>query len=64
MKMKIYAVWLLAVFFLCVINIIPRYIGGFFCSVYRCIVEYILIAIMADKFTDWVFGNKKGNGND
>lgn len=64
-KMKKFFVRLLVCFFLVVLKVIPRVIGGHFFWIYQDIVEYILIVIMTEKFTDWVFNDRsKDNEHD
>lgn len=62
--MRKLAVWVLTLSFLTVISTIPKYISADFYAFYQEVVEFALIFILTEKFTKWVFGEKKGNDND
>lgn len=59
--MKKIAVFALTVFFLIIVCKLPKCISPDFYLSYQKIVEFLLIYILAGKFTDWVFcdRNKK-----
>ena len=63
--MKKLSVWIVACFFLETINLIPKYISADFYAFYQEVVEFALIFILTEKFTDWVFKDRgKSNEHD
>ena len=56
--MKKIAVFALTIFFLEIVCKLPECISPDFYLYYQKIVEFLLIYILAGKFTDWVFGDR------
>ena len=63
--MRKLAVCVLTLSFLTVISTIPKYISADFYAFYQEVVEFALIFILTEKFTDWVFKDRgKSNEHD